>query len=35
MTGRWNWLSNVNNGHAVGTAMKVFVTKREHTDTPP
>jgi len=35
MTGRWIWLSDVNNGNASGTAMKVLVRKREHTDTPP
>jgi hypothetical protein len=35
MTGRWNWLSNVNNGHISGTAMKVLVRKREHTDRVP
>lgn len=35
MTDGWNCLSNVNNGCASGTAMKVLVRKWEHTDTPP
>jgi hypothetical protein len=35
MTGKWNWLSNVNNGRASGTAMKVLFRKRDNTDTAP
>jgi hypothetical protein len=33
-TGKGNWPTNVNNGRASGTAMKVLFRKREHTDTP-
>jgi len=31
MTGRWNWLNNVNNGCASGTAMKVLEKGNTHT----